>query len=134
MSSSKPPPELEEKLKEYKALETELQGLFSKKQQILSQLNENTLVQGELGMITEENPKIYKLVGPALIPVEFEEAKDNVSKRLKFIEEEIKKIEVQIDTKQGKLNEYGNEVQKIQQKMQEEAAIAARAIVSDVTS
>ena len=134
MSSSKPPPELEEKLKEYKALETELQGLFSKKQQILSQLNENTLVQGELGMITEENPKIYKLVGPALIPVEFEEAKDNVSKRLKFIEEEIKKIEVQIDTKQAKLNEYGNEVQKIQQKMQEDAAIAARAIVSDVTS
>ena len=85
-------------------------------------------------MITEENPKIYKLVGPALIPVEFEEAKDNVSKRLKFIEEEIKKIEVQIDTKQAKLNEYGNEVQKIQQKMQEDAAIAARAIVSDVTS
>ena len=133
MTSQRPPPEIEEKVKEYKNIEADVQSLFGKKQQVLAQLNENTLVQGELGMITEEKPKIFKLVGPVLIPVDFEEAKENVSKRLEFIESEIKKVEAQIDSKQTELNERGNQIQQLQQKMQEEAAIAARAIVADVT-
>lgn len=59
--AQRPPPEVEEKLKEYKAIESEVQTLFSQKQTILAQLNENTLVHGELGMIKGDNPKVYKL-------------------------------------------------------------------------
>lgn len=37
-----------------------------------------------------------KLVGPILIPVELDEAKENVGKRLEFIESEVQKIEAAI--------------------------------------
>ena len=129
--SRRPPPEVEEKLKEYKAVEAEIQSLFSKKQLILSQLNENTLVQGEFGMIHSEDAKIFKLVGPVLIPVDFDEAKENVKKRLEFIEAEIKKVEGQIEAKQEELNQRGGQIQELQQKMQAEAASAARAVIAD---
>lgn len=96
-------------------LPADLQGLYTQKQQILLQLNENTLVKGvssvysqnissnglslltfkELDML-EENAGVYKLVGPVLITVDIHEAKENVSKRLQFIEGEISKIEAAI--------------------------------------
>ena len=133
-TQNRPPPAVEEKIKEYKATEAEVQTLFSQKQTILSQLNENTLVHGELGMIHEDNPKIYKLVGPVLVPVDFEEAKQNVNKRLEFIEQEIKKVESLIDGKQNELNEKATQIQQIQHKMQADAALAARAIATDLTA
>ena len=37
--------------------------------------------------------KVYKLVGPVLLSVELDESKENVSKRLEFIEAEIKKLD-----------------------------------------
>lgn len=40
-----------------------------------------------------EEDKVYKLVGPVLMSVELEESKSNVSKRLEFIEAEIKKLD-----------------------------------------
>ena len=132
-SQPRPPPEVEEKLKEYKVIEGEVQELSSKKQAILAQLNENTLVQGELNMVMEEDPKVYKLVGPLLVRVDHEEAKQNVKKRLDFIEGEVKKIEGLIDVKQGELNEKGKSIQEVQMRMQSEAAEAARAVAAEVT-
>ncbi len=41
----------------------------------------------------EGDEKVFKLVGPVLMSVELEESKDNVSKRLEFIETEIKKLD-----------------------------------------
>ena len=133
-NTPRPPPEIEEKLKEYKVIEAEVQELFSKKQAILAQLNENTLVQGELDMITDEDSKVYKLVGPLLVRVEHEEAKQNVKKRLEFIEGEVKKIEGLIDAKQSELNEKGKSIQETQQRMQAEAAEAAKAVAAEVTA
>lgn len=73
-------------------------------------------------------------MGPVLLPVDFEEAKENVSKRLEFIENEIKKVETLIETKQNELHEKGVSIQQMQQKMQQEAAMAARQIAADLTS
>ncbi len=60
--------------------------------------------------------------------VDLEESKANVSKRLEFIEGEIKKIEVQIGSKQGDQTTIGEEIGKLQQQMQIEAAAAAREV------
>lgn len=38
--------------------------------------------------------KVYKLVGPVLLTVDQEEAKDNVAKRIQFIEKEIERLQV----------------------------------------
>ena len=64
-----------------------------------------------------------KTVGPVLLPVDFEEAKENVSKRLEFIENEIKKVEARIDSKQSELGEKGQEIQNIQMRMQQVAQV-----------
>jgi prefoldin beta subunit len=40
--------------------------------------------------------KVYKLVGPILINVDLEEAKENVGKRLEFIEAEVHKVDASI--------------------------------------
>lgn len=130
----RPPPELEEKMKEYKLIESDLQTLFSQKQTILAQLNENTLVQGELGMIKTEEAKVYKLIGPVLVPVDFEDAKQNVAKRLEFIEGEVKKIEGLTDTKQEALSEMSKIIQQMQQKMAADATAEARAVAANVSS
>ena len=44
----------------------------------------------------DEDSKVYKLVGPVLMSVELEEAKENISKRLLFIESEVTKVEKEI--------------------------------------
>ncbi len=90
---------------------------------------------------------MYKLVGPVLMNVELEESKDNVSKRLEFIETEIKKLDSAIGTsshivcqaklifvllnlaaKQGDQTTLGDEIAAIQQKMQADTAAAVRQI------
>jgi prefoldin beta subunit len=74
---------IDEKLKVYKAIQQDIQKLYSQKQQSLSQLNENVLVKGELDLLKEDS-KVYKLVGPVLLNVEIEEAKDNVGELLEL--------------------------------------------------
>ena len=44
--SKAPTTEVDEKLKQYKEKQIEIQSLFSQKQKVLSQFNENTLVKG----------------------------------------------------------------------------------------
>lgn len=117
-----------------------------KKQQVLSQFNENTLVKGvgqcqkqfhfrynslysltfqELDLL-EEDAQVFKLVGPVLLSVELEDSKQNVGKRLEFIETELKKIDSNIASKQQEMNELGDQIAEAQQKLQSEAAVAAK--------
>ena len=100
----------------------------------------------ELDLLTEEN-KVYKLIGPALVGVDIVDAKQNVAKRLEFIETEIKKIDNQMEactTEQNKLGEEVSsffyfviyillsyvfiQIMKLQTAMQQEAAEAAKKI------
>jgi len=125
--------EVEDKLKAYRALQGEIQVIIGRKSQTLSQFNENTLVKGELDLLTEGS-RVMKLVGPVLMSVELEEAKENVGKRLEFIEGEVQKLDSSIEQKEKELSAMGDEIASLQQKMQAEAAAAARQVAADVTS
>lgn len=76
----------------------------------------------------EEDATVYKLVGPVLLSVELDESKQNVNKRLEFIETELKKTDSLIAAKQKELNDLGDEIAEMQQKLQMEAAQAARQV------
>ena len=89
--------EADEEYQKMQMIQKDIQILALSKQQTLAQFNENTLVKDELDVLTEEDT-VYKLVGPALLKVDVEEAKGNVQKRLEFIETEMKKIDTQIGT------------------------------------
>ncbi|KAK6198554.1 Prefoldin [Scheffersomyces amazonensis] len=60
-----------------------------------TQFQENKIVLTEFENLNDES-KIYKLTGPILIPQEYAEAKLNVSKRIEFIQDEIKRVETKI--------------------------------------
>lgn len=58
----------------------------------------------------KDDSKIYKLIGPVLVPQDRPEANSNVEKRLEFIQSEIKRVDDLINTSQKKLEEKRNEV------------------------
>lgn len=66
----------------------ELQTLALSKTKLLTQLQENKMVNEEFQIMDSES-KIYKLIGPALVAQDFEDAKINVEKRIKFLEKEM---------------------------------------------
>mgnify|MGYP000110727377 CR=1 FL=1 len=108
---------------------SDIQKLYVTKTTTLAQFNENTLVKGELDMLSESEA-VYKLVGPVLMKVELEDAKENVTKRVEFIETEIKKIDAQIAAKQASQTDLGEEIQKLQTAMKRDAALAAQGAVA----
>jgi prefoldin beta subunit len=108
---------------------SDIQKLYVTKTTTLAQFNENTLVKGELDMLSESEA-VYKLVGPVLMKVELEDAKENVTKRVEFIETEIKKIDAQIAAKQASQTDLGEEIQKLQTAMKRDAAQAAQGAVA----
>ena len=122
--------EVDAKLKDFRALQAEIQNLYSQKTGKLSQFNENTLVKGELDLLCEEIP-VFKLVGPVLMTIEIKEAKDNVQKRLEFIEGEIQKLDDSIAKKQGEQADLSETIQSLQMKMQREASAAANAVIQE---
>jgi len=132
-----PGSEVEIKLKAWKGIDAEIQQLFSQKQQALSQFNENTLVKGELDLISKEDDTsstVFKLIGPILVTVDLEGAKENVAKRLEFIESEIQRLDASIAAKQGLQTTLGDEIAAAQSKMAAEAAESARQTIKEVTA
>lgn len=77
----------EKKSEEFNALQREMSGLVATRQQLEAQLQENKIVQKEFDTLGDE--KIYKLIGPVLVPQEKVEATTNVNKRLEFIQSEM---------------------------------------------
>ena len=57
-----------------------------------SQQAENETVRDELSRVdpaADPGARVYKLVGPALVPTDLDEARANVTKRLDFIKKEM---------------------------------------------
>lgn len=96
--------------------DTELQNGFKARQQFQQQQHENEMVMKELELM-DEDESVYKLIGPALLKQDKDEATSNVRKRLEFIGGELRRI--------GKRLEEANEMATSKRmhimKLQEEA-------------
>ncbi len=57
-----------------------------------------------------ETDTVFKLVGPVLMKVELEDAKHNVTKRLEFIETDIKRVDDAIAARQAEQTTLGTQV------------------------
>ena len=121
---------IDDKVRQWKGIDSDISALFTQKTQALAQFNENTMVKGELDLL-DEGDNVYKLVGPVLMSIDLEEAKENVSKRVEFIETEITKLDAAIAVKQGDQTTLGEEIGKLQTEMQKEAAAAAQAVAAN---
>lgn len=66
----------------------ELNKLVTQSQTLETQLNENQMVKDELD-ITREDARVFKLVGPVMVPQTVDDAKTNVTRRIDFIKAEL---------------------------------------------
>lgn len=101
---------------EFSNLQTSLNDLLSGRSKLETQFQENKIVSGEFEKLNDTS-KIYKLTGPILMPQEYSEAKTNVSKRIEFIEGEIKRVESKISETEQKMESTRDQLLQIRMKM-----------------
>lgn len=83
----------------YSKSQTTLSELVEARSKLETQFQENKIVHEELETL-DDSAKIYKMTGPVLMPQDYSEAKMNVSKRMEFIEGEIKRVEAKLESTQ----------------------------------
>ena len=72
-----------------------------KKQQYLTQYNENAAVQKEFATLQEDSA-VYKKIGVVLVKQDPDDAKNNVGRRLEMIQGQIKDVDAAISANEGK--------------------------------
>merc|ERR1711860_260585 len=115
---------LQSELERFKVVQKDYQKSLSARQQLDAQFNENTLVKEELSLLSEDN-NVYKLTGPVLIKQDLEEAKQNVQKRLDYINGEIKRQEGNLKDLDKKQDTHRENINKLQQQFQQAQVKAA---------
>lgn len=105
---------LELAIENYSKLQKDYSMVISQRTVLESQLKENEAVEKEFSLL-KENARIYKLLGPVLLPQEKIEAVGNVKKRIEFIKSEVKSRETSIKDLSSKLETSKNEIVSLQQ-------------------
>ncbi|KAF2883155.1 hypothetical protein ILUMI_23023 [Ignelater luminosus] len=115
---------LENELSSFKNTQKEFQKAVATRQQLDAQLNENQIVKEELDRLPADR-KVYKAIGPALIKTEIVEAKQNVTKRIDYINNEIKRSDDLIVSLEKKQDSHREALQRLQQQYQQAKMKAA---------
>ena len=108
---------MQEKVEKIQALQKTQQKTLAARQTLDSQLSENKLVKEELDKL-EDDAKVFKLIGPALVKQDTSEAKQNVEKRIEYIGGELKRHDETLADLDKKQDELREELQTIQTQMQ----------------
>eukprot|EP01012_Entosiphon_sulcatum_P025941 TRINITY_DN3131_c0_g1_i1.p2 TRINITY_DN3131_c0_g1~~TRINITY_DN3131_c0_g1_i1.p2 ORF type:complete len:134 (-),score=58.15 TRINITY_DN3131_c0_g1_i1:124-525(-) len=109
---------LNEELGALKEIQKQIPKLTQQRTQLISQQNENQMVQQELKLM-EEDGKIYKLIGPALVQQDKSDAMAIVEKRLDYLSNEIGRLEAQSKSLEDKADDRRKAIMQIQQQAQQ---------------
>eukprot|EP00756_Hemistasia_phaeocysticola_P021286 Hpha_TRINITY_DN15766_c0_g1::TRINITY_DN15766_c0_g1_i1::g.36287::m.36287/K04798/pfdB, PFDN6; prefoldin beta subunit len=114
-------------MQELRDLQQKLQKLLTQQRTLQSQAQENEMVQNEL-KIVDDGAQVYKLIGPVLVSQEPEDAMTVVTRRLEYINGELKGVEKGIDEVNKTHLKTKDTINTIQQEFQQEAQqVLARA-------
>lgn len=102
---------------EFNDLQNNSSELYQTRSKLETQYQENKIVLEEFENLNEES-KIYKLTGPVLLPQDYSEAKLNVSKRIEFIQDEIKRVEQKIEENEKNMEKTRDNLLEIRTKIQ----------------
>mmetsp|Transcript_15797 Transcript_15797/g.22006 ORF Transcript_15797/g.22006 Transcript_15797/m.22006 type:complete len:119 (-) Transcript_15797:41-397(-) len=111
---------LELEVRQLRSIQKQISNLADSRAQFLTQLNENEMVKKELELV-ENGGEVFKMIGPALVKQEKVEAVSNVSKRIEFIQAELKKIENTIKDLETKQETQRKKVVEMQMQLQQQA-------------
>ncbi|PIA15224.1 Prefoldin [Coemansia reversa NRRL 1564] len=104
-------------------LRKEQATLVDNHQKLDSQLQENEIVEKEFKLL-KDNARIYKLIGPVLVPQEKGEATTNVQKRLEYIREELKRVDTRLKKLAEDQEKTSMSAYKLQMEMQSASSSA----------
>lgn len=91
---------------------------FVQQRQLLDgQLNENQNVLEEMNILAEDKNTVYKLIGPILVKQSLTESKQNVTKRIDYISNELKKCNDRIATAEKDQDKHRENLGKLQQQL-----------------
>merc|ERR1711907_286098 len=110
--------EMQADAENFKKAQGENQKLVGQRTQLHQQISENQMVEKELKML-EDEAKVFKLVGPVLIPQDLIEAK--AKKRLEYMQGETDKIDKKMKENNELMEKTQQKVMDIQKKMQKAA-------------
>mmetsp|Transcript_2220 Transcript_2220/g.6571 ORF Transcript_2220/g.6571 Transcript_2220/m.6571 type:complete len:140 (+) Transcript_2220:159-578(+) len=113
----------------YKTLQSHIDALMQSKARFLQQKSENELVRDELGL--DEGANVFKVVGPVLFKQDYDDVKENVQKRLEFIQAEIEKVDAQTKAKQEEMQKIGETIMEKQKALRNQAADEARKVYEE---
>lgn len=113
-----------QELEKYKTIQKDFQKTYSVRQQLDAQLNENKVVKEEMELL-EPDSNVYKLTGPILIKQDLNEAKQNVSKRIDYITNELKRHDLTLQDLEKKQDNQRETINKLQQQFQQAQVKAA---------
>ncbi|KAJ2298838.1 Prefoldin subunit 6 [Coemansia sp. RSA 2706] len=108
---------LEKQTMALQELRKEQTTLVESRQKLESQLQENELVDKEFKQL-KDNARIYKMIGPVLVPQEKSEASANVEKRLEYIRGEVKRVEQRLEQLAKEQQTASMNAYKLQMEMQ----------------
>lgn len=80
-------------------------------------MNENQNVLEEMNLLAEDKNTVYKLIGPILVKQSLTESKQNVSKRIDYISNELKKCNERIVTAEKDQDKHRENLGKLQQQL-----------------
>eukprot|EP00048_Salpingoeca_helianthica_P021726 m.14102 g.14102 ORF g.14102 m.14102 type:complete len:124 (+) comp6337_c1_seq1:12-383(+) len=113
--------QLGEAIEVLKAAQKEHSKATNLRSQFESQLQENTLVKQELSLV-KEGGKVFKLIGPTLVPQDLVEARSNVDKRIEYIKKEIERADKNLKDLSDKENAARDKCIALQRQIQEAGA------------
>merc|ERR1712241_717885 len=109
--------QLQEKGEKLQQKQKVQQKTLVQSQTLDSQLNENKLVKEEIDRL-EDDARVFKLIGPALVKRDTSEAKQNVDKRIDYISGELKRHDEMLAALDKEQDELRSELQNMQTNMQ----------------
>ncbi|GFO49553.1 prefoldin subunit 6-like [Plakobranchus ocellatus] len=115
---------LQSELDKFQTVQKDVAKHIGLRQQLEGQLSENTLVKEELDRL-EDGAGVFKMVGPALIKQDLKEAKQNVQKRIDYINGELKRHEKLIKDLEKTADTHRENLNKLQQQFQQAQVKAA---------
>ncbi len=124
--STNPEAKIKEIAATFEKLQTDLNQAIRAKTLLDSQLQENQAVEKEFELLKDDN-HIFKLIGPVLVTQEKDEAVTNIKKRIEYIQNESKRLEVQIKEFETKSEAKRAEIIKIQQQAMQQQQQQAKA-------
>lgn len=117
---------IEKMVETLESKQADLRKASANTQALHAQLTENSLVREELGK-SAEGSRVFKLVGPVLIPQDLDEAKSTVGTRISFIEGEVAKARDRVKALETSNQEAQVAIVRAQEEFQAAVQEAAKA-------